>query len=63
MGIMRGRPHFVQGVVAKGGRSPEMKTLVSHHPQVTIFSDFLSLIAKELNTSSRGDKFEHARNY
>jgi hypothetical protein len=32
--------------VASGGRSPEINTFVSHHPQVTIFSDFFSLIAE-----------------
>jgi hypothetical protein len=41
MGIMMGAPHFVQGVVARGGRSAEMKTLVWQEPHVTMWSDFL----------------------
>ena len=45
IGIMMGWPHLVQGTVPSGGRSPGMKTLVSHHPQVTIFSMSLALIA------------------
>jgi hypothetical protein len=35
MGIIMGRPQWLHGTVASGGRSPGMKTLVSHHPQVT----------------------------
>lgn len=34
-----------------------MKTFVSHHPQVTIFS---ALIANKLTTPRKGDKFEGA---
>jgi len=36
MGIMMGCPHFEQGTVASGARSPGMKTFVSHQPHVTI---------------------------
>jgi len=38
MGIMMGCPHLLHGTVANGIRSPGIKTFVSHHPQVTIFS-------------------------
>jgi len=33
---MMGCPHFVQGTVPSGGKSPGMKTFVSHQPHVTI---------------------------
>src|SRR5664280_2667170 len=38
IGIMIGWPHFLHGSVAKGARSPGIKTFASHHPQVTIRS-------------------------
>jgi hypothetical protein len=43
-GIMMGWPHLEQGTVPNGGRSPGMKTFVSHCPQVTIFNMSLALI-------------------
>jgi hypothetical protein len=36
MGIMMGCPHLLHGTVARGAKSPGMKTFVSHQPQVTI---------------------------
>ena len=36
IGIMIGCPHLLQGTVPSGGKSPGMKTFVSHQPQVTI---------------------------
>ena len=42
-GIMMGCPHLLHGTVASGGRSPGMKTLVSHVAHVTIFNGALSL--------------------
>jgi hypothetical protein len=38
---MTGLPHFVQGTVESGGRSPGMKTFASHAGQVTITNGFL----------------------
>jgi hypothetical protein len=49
MGIMMECPHLLHGTVASGARSPGMKTLVSHHPQVTIFNGLsLALILLEI---------------
>src|SRR6266850_1455949 len=50
-GIMIGWPHFVQGWEASGGRSPEMNTLVSQVPQVTIFKGALMLSNHSINYS------------
>jgi hypothetical protein len=36
IGIMIGCPHLLQGTVPNGGKSPGMKTFVSHQLQVTM---------------------------
>jgi hypothetical protein len=38
MGIMIGCPHLLQGTVPRGGKSPGMKTFVSHQLHVTMRS-------------------------
>ena len=40
IGIMIGCPHLLHGTVASGGRSPGMKTFVSHQLQVTMRNGF-----------------------
>jgi hypothetical protein len=44
IGIMSGWPHFVQGTVDKGARSPGMKTLAPQALHVTIFNGLRSWI-------------------
>src|SRR5438552_3484512 len=41
IGIMRSWPHFVQGVIESGTKSPGMKTFAPHASQVTIFNGLL----------------------
>jgi hypothetical protein len=51
---MIGLPHLVQGTVANGARSPGMKTLVSHQPQVTIRRGSL-MLWNQSNTMPQSD--------
>jgi hypothetical protein len=51
-GSMTGWPHFLQGSVAKGAESPEMKVLDLQRPQATIFSG-LPLVAVPLLTLTK----------
>src|SRR5690348_2747389 len=55
MGIMMGCPHLLQGTLPNGGKSPGIKTLVSHHPQVTIRSCSL-MLWQQFTTVGPSDK-------
>jgi hypothetical protein len=55
MGIMMGCPHLLQGTLPNGGRSPGMKTFVSHQPQVTIRSCSLMFL-QQFTTVRPADK-------
>jgi hypothetical protein len=41
IGIIKSQPHFVQGVVDRGAKSPGMKTFVAQTRHVTIFNGLL----------------------
>jgi hypothetical protein len=41
-GSMTGCSHLLHGTVAKGARSPAIKVLDLHRPQVTIFNGLLA---------------------